>query len=162
VQTVSPPPRRKRIRIDHEAYADGGSVSSITIASFNRIAFFSDPYIADVVIETLTQRVRATGVEIHAYCLMPDHCHLLCSPSETTDLITFIAGFKSLSRNRANLAGVDGPIWQRSFFDHMLRREENLEVAVRYVLANPVKAALVRDWREYPYCGSLTLDISDL
>lgn len=93
---------------------------------------------------------------------MPDHFHLLCSPSETCNLISFIGGFKSLSRNQANTAGANGPIWQRSYFDHMLRREEDLETVVRYVLANPVRAKLVEDWREYDFCGSLTLDVSDL
>jgi REP-associated tyrosine transposase len=154
--------QRKRIRLDHETYAEIGSVASITIACFNRTPFFRDSKVAGVVIEALKQRADATGVRIHAYCLMPDHFHSLCSPSETCNLISFIGGFKSLSRNQANTAGANGPIWQRSYFDHMLRREEDLETVVRYVLANPVRAKLVEDWREYDFCGSLTLDVSDL
>jgi REP element-mobilizing transposase RayT len=159
---VTSPPRRKRIRLDHEAYTEIGSVASVTIACFNRTPFFRDPAIARAVIEALKQRAGATGVRVHAYCLMPDHCHLLCSPSEMSDLVSFIGGFKSLSRNQSNAVGANGPIWQRSFFDHMLRREEDLKTVVRYVLANPVRAKLVDDWREYPFCGSLTLDVSDL
>jgi hypothetical protein len=44
----------------------------------------------------------------------------------------------------------------------MLRREGDIETVARYVLASPVRSKLVEDWRDYPFCGSLTLDVSDL
>jgi hypothetical protein len=61
---VSSPPRRKRIRIDHEAYAELGSVASITIACFNRTPFFRDSGVAQAVIGALKQWANATGVKV--------------------------------------------------------------------------------------------------
>jgi putative transposase len=153
---------RKRIRLDPEVYADPGNACSITIATINRTPFFRNNSVAVAVLDALRQRARATGVKIHAYCLMPDHCHLVCEPSPGTDIVTFVGGFKSLSRRFANQAGAPGPIWQRSFFDHFLRREEQLEDVARYVLENPIRAGLVEDWRQYSLCGSFTLDVSDV
>ncbi len=51
------------------------------------------------------------------------------------------------------------PFWQRSFYDHALRTDEDLVHTARYVLANPVRAGLVHDFRDYPLCGSLEFDL---
>ncbi len=50
-------------------------------------------------------------------------------------------------------------MWQRSFFDHALRREEDLRKAAEYVLNNPVRDGLVEDRRDYPLCGSFEFDL---
>ena len=55
--------------------------------------------------------------------------------------------------------GVAGVIWQRSFWDHFLRAEEQLEEVVSYGLNNPVRRGLVEDWQDYPFAGSLALDL---
>ena len=52
-----------------------------------------------------------------------------------------------------------GSFWQTSFWDHFLREEEGLEDAVMYVLNNPTRAGLVKHWHEYPYSGSLVLEL---
>ena len=48
-----------------------------------------------------------------------------------------------------------GSFWQQGFWDHFLRANAELHVAVEYVIANPVRAGLVEDGRRYPYSGSL-------
>ena len=45
-------------------------------------------------------------------------------------------------------------LWQGGFFDHILREEEDRDKLVRYILANPIRAGLVMDVREYPFWGS--------
>ena len=50
---------------------------------------------------------------------------------------------------------VDGKLWQRSFHDHILRRNENIVSALWYLFNNPVRAGLVSEWTEYPWSGSL-------
>jgi REP element-mobilizing transposase RayT len=49
--------------------------------------------------------------------------------------------------------------WQKDFYDHILRRDEDLIRHVRYILANPIRAGLVTDWRQYPYRGSTIFDL---
>jgi hypothetical protein len=55
--------------------------------------------------------------------------------------------------------GVDGKVWQVSFWDRFLREEESLAELVLYVLNNPVRQGLVKDWRTYPFSGSLELEL---
>ncbi len=50
---------------------------------------------------------------------------------------------------------VSGTVWQRSFHDHLIRRNEDITGTLRYLLENPVRARLVSEWTQYPWCGSL-------
>ena len=43
------------------------------------------------------------------------------------------------------------PLWQEESFDHVLRSSESLDAKMSYLLQNPVRAGLVRDWSEYPW-----------
>ncbi len=50
--------------------------------------------------------------------------------------------------------------WQRSFFDHALRQDEDMKRAVLYILGNPVRKGLVQHFHDYPLCGSFVFDLS--
>ncbi len=50
------------------------------------------------------------------------------------------------------------PLWQRSYYDHILRGPEELRPAIEYVLNNPVQAGLVEDAGGYPYSGGEMLE----
>jgi REP element-mobilizing transposase RayT len=51
--------------------------------------------------------------------------------------------------------GVQGPHWQKGFFDHVLRSEESYEEKWRYVRQNPVRAGLIKRPEEWPYQGEI-------
>ena len=97
-----------------------------------------------------------------AYCFMPDHLHLLVEGlSEGADFRNFMRLFKQGSsyqwkqRYRREL-------WQRSYFDHVLRDDEDTIAVARYILGNPVRAGLVSSPEDYPFLGSMTMDLRDL
>jgi REP element-mobilizing transposase RayT len=100
-----------------------------------------------------------TGVAVYAYCVMPDHVHLVIEPSPDCDLVTFVGQFKNLAQRAAWALGVEGAFWQKGFFDHFLRREEQLERVVAYVVENPVRRGLVETWQDYPFAGSLVFEL---
>ena len=52
--------------------------------------------------------------------------------------------------------------WQKDFYDHIIRKEEDLAVQARYVLDNPVRKGLVPSWREYPYKGAIGCDLNNV
>ena len=54
-----------------------------------------------------------------------------------------------LGRHRPHCA------WQKDFYDHIIRTDEDLGVQIRYIANNPVRRELVRDWRDYSYTGAL-------
>jgi hypothetical protein len=62
--------------------------------------------------------------------------------------------WKSSSKQRLNQNGIDGGIWQREFFDRLLRSDESLTEKWRYVEMNPVRAGLCESPEQYPYLGT--------
>ncbi len=96
---------------------------------------------------------------------MPDHLHfLLEGKTKDADLKKMIAKFKQISayQYRQNvgqrfIAEKEPKLWQPSFYDHVLRKDEDLLDVVRYILNNPVRKGLVRHYTEYMYSGSLVL-----
>jgi REP element-mobilizing transposase RayT len=98
---------------------------------------------------------------------MPDHVHILVSSDEGSDLVRFVHGFKQRTgwwlRNRyvtgglkasPTTASASAGLWQKSYYDHILRREEDVYDVIRYILENPVQAGIVDLWSEYPYSWS--------
>lgn len=44
--------------------------------------------------------------------------------------------------------------WQKDFYDHILRKDEDVKKHVMYILNNPVRRGIVENWKDYPYKGS--------
>ena len=78
---------------------------------------------------------------------MPDHVHFFISPLEReANLSKYIQAFRSLVTRQLRPLGYPYPLWQREFFDHLLRSDESYEQKWHYVLNNPFGAGLVRRW----------------
>lgn len=95
-----------------------------------------------------------------AYCFMPDHLHLLVEGDEEADLIKFIREFKQLTAySYKNVAG--HKLWQRSFYDRVLRVDEDARAVARYICNNPVRKGLAASPLEYPFIGSFIASVAD-
>jgi hypothetical protein len=57
---------------------------------------------------------------------------------------------------------MNGELWQRSYFEHVMRDDEDTFQVARYILDNPVRAGIVRNPEDYPFLGSLTMNVRDL
>ena len=119
---------------------------------------FGDPALAREAVDRLIALSSECGVVLHAYCVMPDHIHVLCSPNGDTGVVEFVRLLKGRLATALRRLGVTGPLWQRSFYDRALRREENLVEVIQYILHNPIRAGLVEDWQLYPFSGTPYLD----
>lgn len=98
----------------------------------------------------------------HVYLFMPDHLHLLVEgKSEEADLWKMIVDFKQQTGYWFSKSGT-GIRWQKDFYDHILREEENVLKHVAYTLENPIRAGLVQDWKAYPYKGSTLYNIDEI
>jgi REP element-mobilizing transposase RayT len=88
--------------------------------------------------------------------VMPDHVHLILTPStdETRQtiisLVEIMKAIKGASSHAINRhSGNHGAIWQEESFDRVVRSSESLDAKIAYILENPVRKALVQDWRQY-------------
>ena len=123
--------------------------------AFHGNLYLKNEHIADMVAESIQFR-DGKAYDLIAYCIMPNHGHLICMPLkksvETYFGLTEI--LHSLKRHTAREANKilqrTGTFWQDESYDHFIRDDAELEKIVNYVLYNPVKATLVKeqtDWK---------------
>ena len=142
--------QRKNIRLQKEAYSKQNQIFGITICTKDRISLFKNKKWAAVIIDTLKTGPFGKNVKCYAYCLMPDHLHLQLSPIDC-NLIDQISRWKSYTTNLLQKYGLEGPCWQRSFYDHALRKDEDIKTIAEYIVNNPVRSKLVENWIDYPF-----------
>jgi REP element-mobilizing transposase RayT len=89
---------------------------------------------------------------------MPDHLHLeLVGMSDHSNLTALLRDFKGASAAQARLRGFMN-LWQKGFYDHVLRSIEAQDAVAWYILNNPVRAGLIKEIGEWPYSGSWMFD----
>ena len=104
--------------------------------------------------EKLLQVASQLEFRILAYCVMSTHLHVLIQGVEpSSDLMRFVQRFKHKTSFHNKRQSMGSRLWQQSFYDRVLRDDEDLEVVARYVLANPIKAGLVENVWEYEGSG---------
>ena len=153
--------RRKKNRLDLSLYKERRGFF-FTITTRNRTKIFLDKKIIDNLVEILKNISEKEKWLVHAYCFMPNHVHLLIeSTQENQDAIKFISKFKQLTGYwYRQLFGFQ--LWQKSFYDHILRKEEDIKSVAKYTLENPQKDMLVTNWRDYPFLGSFVYNLDEL
>jgi len=142
--------QRKRIRLDKEAYAQPDHTFLITICTAQRRPIFANEAYAQAVFKALREGPLVCEAECLAACLMPDHLHLLLVPRRV-NLIPLLDRWKAFTTNLLHAMGLKGPVWQRSFYDHILRADEPATEAAGYIVNNPVRQGLVGEWEAYAY-----------
>ena len=133
-----------------EAYLDAGRGS----------CWLRDERIAGLVVRALRffdgQRYR-----LHAWCVMPNHVHVVLTEQSRQDagatgnavpLASVLHSWKSYTAKEANrILGRRGEFWQREYYDHLIRDEEDFYRRIEYTLQNPVKAGLCERWEDWPW-----------
>ena len=132
----------------------------VTACTFERRALLARECVRDRMIE-FAQKGADFGAWLGAFVLMPDHVHAFVALAaddnsaglKTTNLSRWMKGFKRAISKSLDEAGVEGPHWQKGFFDHVLRSEESYAEKWEYVRSNPVRAGLVKRAEDWPYWG---------
>jgi len=80
---------------------------------------------------------------LHAWCVMPNHTHVVVQPLPGYSLATIIHSWKSYTATVANRRlRRSGPFWQHEPYDHIIRSAKEYSFQVDYVWRNPEKAGL--------------------
>ncbi len=114
--------------------------------------------VVDLVLSQIVRAAAEQRFAIFAYCFMPDHLHLLV---EGTAADSDMREFCRIAKQYAGFAykvHTLRPLWQPSYYDHILREEEDTWSVVRYIVENPLLAELAARADEYPFLGSCVVD----
>jgi len=109
--------------------------------------WLAEPRIAKMVADSLHYR-DGRIVQLEAFCIMPNHVHLVCTPLENPGggyhaLTAILHSLKRYTAREANkMLTRRGTFWQQESYDHAVRDEGEFRRIVAYVLNNPVKAGL--------------------
>ena len=93
---------------------------------------------------------------------MPDHLHLLIEGKEEN---ADFRGFISMLKQKTNFyfKKIEGnPLWQKDYYEHILRENEDTIQVIKYILNNPVRKRIVAEYGDYPFLGSLVYDLREI
>jgi len=137
----------------------------ITICTNGKQKLFSDGTRVKSVLEILAAESRKHGFTVWGYCFMPDHLHLLTEGERAdSDMKTFVRVFKQKAGYAYGKAptGSKSGLWQAGYYDHVLRKDEDLQGVLQYILNNPVRKGFVKHFADYPHSGSFAMDIRQI
>lgn len=138
-------PRRPRILID-------GMAVHIVQRGVDRAATFFDPDDYLLYLELLREAAELFGLQVHAYCLMTNHIHLLLTPTEAADLSPAMKRLTQIYVQRLNRRyHRSGPLWSGRYKASLVGSDRYLLSCYRYIEMNPVRAKMVSSPLEYAW-----------
>jgi len=157
-----------------------GGTYFITLVTFKRQIIFAPAEIRELFIKSLNHVRKYHPFHLEAYCILPNHIHLLIRLPEDDDNISLRISeikkrfsklySKNFGSSQAKIDGLVPPgrsgLWQQRFWEHTIRDEEDLHRHIDYIHYNPVKHGLVnqvRDWHissffDYVKTGNYQID----
>ncbi|MDT3721913.1 REP-associated tyrosine transposase [Pseudomonas oryzihabitans] len=143
--------RRGRVSLPGQLYL-------LTTTTIERQTIFADFQIAWAAARTFHDPRLLSDAKLLAWVLMPDHVHWLLALGQRFTLDELVLRLKSASARRVNaVRKAQGAIWAPAYHDHALRAEEDVQGVARYIVANPVRAGLVRRVGDYPFWDAVWL-----
>lgn len=139
-------------------YDESNRIYLLTTVTEDRRPIFQDLTIARSCIQGLRYQDEAGRTATLAFVLMPDHLHWLMELKNGT-LAGVMRSLKSYTARQINRQqGTVGEVWQHGYHDHSLRAEEDIRSVARYVVANPVRAGLVKSVWNYPHWDAVWVE----
>lgn len=146
---------RKSHHLNPQEYL-GERWSFVTMCCENRIPVFLNSDKAKWIVGVLRTESLLHQFVIEAYCVMPDHLHFLTFGKEpTSDLLKLVKSFKQKTAF-LHKQETGNRLWQKNYYDHVLRASEQSNYIAAYIWMNPVRKGICRAFEEYPFSGSFT------
>ena len=129
----------------------------ITVRGVDRCPIFRTRDDYRFVLALLRRLVRAEGLEVHAYCLMPNHTHAVVEGSMEA-ISRVYHRLNGIHAQRFNeLHGRVGHLFGDRFHAKVVESDEHLTNACEYVWDNPVRAGLCKTRNAWPWSGRVAL-----
>ena len=147
----------KNIRLHRGRYI-GRATHFVTICCDDRRTVFAHNPTAFWLIEILKKQSALHGFAVQAFCVMPDHFHaLVTGQHDRSNLLDFVKNFKQTTSREYRRRQATA-LWQKKFFDHILKPNDDALAVRGYIWMNPVRKGLCVDPRDYPLSGSFAVD----
>jgi putative transposase len=119
-------------------------------------AVLGHPKAAKIVCSTLRyfddERYR-----LYAWCVMPNHVHVLVQPIDPYELGAIVRSWKAFSAAYINRAlNRKGRLWAPDYFDRYMRDSEHFGTTVAYIESNPVRSGLCAAPDQWPYSSAFS------
>jgi putative transposase len=138
----------------------------ITICTNNKKnVFVRNDNLVNKIVEFLEQTGMKLFFTVWVYCFMPDHLHILVEGNnERSDLKKFVKDFKQRTSYwyKNEVSNTGNKLWQHGYYEHILRKEEDTDNIIKYILNNPVRKGLEMNALDYDYSGSLVIDVKEI
>ena len=147
----------KNIRLRPESYR-GTRLIFITLCCEGRKSVFADGKTARWLIDCVRKQAEANRFAVHAFCVMPDHFHALVQGFDpASNLLRFLKILKQKTafQHRQRFGET---LWQKKFFDHIVRSQASRDRVAWYIWMNPVRKGLCAKPEDYPFSGSFMTD----
>lgn len=140
-----------------------GSSYFVTTKCWQGRNVFQVPAVAEILVGTMICYRDTDAYLLHEFVVMPNHLHLLLTPSATTSLEKAIQLVKGGSAHEIHKQRDQAmKIWQEGFHDWTIRNANDWLSKVEYIRMNPVRAKLAPRPQDWPYSsasGRFTLNV---
>ncbi len=142
-------------------FSEPGRIYLITAVTAGRRRVFDSLCVGRMVVVEMRRLHDSGDVTSLAFVIMPDHIHWLFMLGTNMRLGDVMQRVKGRSARQIRKSGLyKRDLWQKAYCDRALRREEDIKAVARYIVANPLRAGLVRSVADYPLWDAMWL--SDL
>ena len=133
--------------------AVGGMVYHVLNRGNGRMQIFRSPADYQTFAELMVAGKQRADVEIFAFCLMPNHWHLVLRPRRGGDLAGYLSWLSNthVKRYRAQYRGSSGHLYQGRYKSFPVQEDAYFLTLLRYVEANPLRARLVARSQDWPW-----------
>jgi putative transposase len=129
-----------------------GHTYALTCCTHARQRFLAISHFAESLVGLFVEARDRGDILLHGYVIMPDHYHVVLTLAEGIAVTNLIRRIHSAFARKAKPElGITDRIWQRRFYDHVVRSYEDWYVQVSYLHGNPLRAGLVEDPVAYPW-----------
>jgi REP element-mobilizing transposase RayT len=127
----------------------------VTFCTYRRRRWLATEKVHAAFLEFGERAAQDHNVAVGRYVLLPDHAHLFVCGVGDFELGRWMGKLKQAMGKAVVRPLSADPIWQRGFFDHLLRSDESYAQKWGYVRENPVRAGLVAQAEDWCYAGEL-------
>jgi REP-associated tyrosine transposase len=130
---------------------ESGLYYFITTNTKDREKVFLNQTAAKILLDALKWLNDHNRIALVVAVVMPDHLHFV-SELKDTSLANVMHSLKSFTANKINkVLNRNGQLWERQYYERVIRNEKALKETVEYCLGNPARKGLAEDFRDYPY-----------